>query len=402
VPPPPVIFITDHTTLPPTATRYICGNNDIVFPTAYTQIKSLLSHPACPHRDRSYSWSCHSCESTFTTKYWSCAAILLDYFADFYPDDTPLMQSIWFHLLDIWQENASRLPYEAVLEAAEAAAAIGAELPGANHARAFEKSVRDTISLFEVTIWGRRESTGDQVIYDPRGEAWCPVGEYETGPWVSGLKPWAQFLGDGGVGVAPPSNGRVDVTNEEEDNGNGTRGVSKQRTTTRYIPLPALGLIQSHTERARDLAVQIFNKQDPDVLTPSLTEFDAHDLPMPVSRNESHSYISKITGLETSYTLSNGAPPVMRYEGLGDPQMVLKGVTDWSLLDECVASCRGVDAYVPFSGGSWNDDMEDGDEEDQEDGFDMWTLIERGTSEEGSKALDLRDMFDTWCGVDEI
>ncbi|CAI9627276.1 hypothetical protein GT037_004304 [Alternaria burnsii] len=400
--PPPVIFITDYTTLPPTATRYICGNNDIAFPTAYTQIKSLISHPACPHRNRSYSWSCHSCESTFTTKYWSCAAILLDYFADFYPKDTPLMQSIWFQLLDIWQESASRLPYEAVLEASEAAAAIGAELLGANHARTFEKSVRDTISLFEVTIWGRRESTGDQVIYDPRGEAWCPVGEYETGPWVSGLKPWAQFLGDGGVGVAPPFCGRVGVANEEEDDGNGTRGVSKQRTTTRYIPLPALGVINSHTERARKLAVQLFNKQDPDLLTTSLAELDAHTLPMPASRNKSHSYISKITGLETSYTLSNGAPPVIRYEGLGDPQMELKGVTDWNLLDECVASCRGVEAYVPVSGGSGNDDMEDDDGEDEADGFDMWTLIERGTSGEGGKALDLGDMFDTWCAVDEI
>ncbi|CAN9279782.1 unnamed protein product, partial [Alternaria alternata] len=104
---------------------------------------------------------------------------------------------------------------------------------------------------------------------------------------------------------------------------------------------------------------------------------------MPASRNESHSYISKITGLDTSYTLSNGAPPVMRYEGLGDPQMDLKGVTDWNLLDECVASCRGVEAYVPVSGGSGNDDMEDGDEEDEEDGFDLWTLIERRTLEEG-------------------
>ena len=116
MPLPPVIFITDHTTLPPTANRYICGNNDIVFPTAYKQIKSLLSHPTCPHRRRPDTWPCHPCESTFTTKYWSCAATLLDYFADFYPTDTPLMQSIWFYLLDIWQENASHLPYEAVLE----------------------------------------------------------------------------------------------------------------------------------------------------------------------------------------------------------------------------------------------------------------------------------------------
>jgi hypothetical protein len=46
--------------------------------------------------------------------------------------------------------------------------------------------------------------------------------------------------------------------------------------------------------------------------------------------------------------------------------------------------------------------MEDGDEEDEEDGFDLWTLIERRTLEEGGKALDLGDMFDTWCGVDEI
>jgi hypothetical protein len=92
----------------------------------------------------------------------------------------------------------------------------------------------------------------------------------------------------------------------------------------------------------------------------------------------------------------------MRYEGLGDPQMVLKGVADWNLLDECVASCRGVEAYVPVSGGSGDDDMEDSDGEDEEDGFDMWTLVERRTSEEGGEALDLGEMFDTWCGVDEI
>jgi hypothetical protein len=29
-------------------------------------------------------------------------------------------------------------------------------------------------------------------------------------------------------------------------------------------------------------------------------------------------------------------------------------------------------------------------------------LVERRTSEEGGEALDLGEMFDTWCGVDEI
>ncbi|KAL1796946.1 hypothetical protein ACET3X_005486 [Alternaria dauci] len=401
MPPPPVIFITDHTTVPPTATQYICGTNDIVFPTAYTQIKSLLSHPACPHRHNPSVWPCNTCESAFTTKYWSCAAILLDYFADFYASDTPLMQSIWFYLLDIWQESAARLPYEAVLEGDDVAGGLGAAVRGAEYAKAFEKSVRDTVSLFEVTIWGRRESTGDQVLYDPRGEAWCPAGEYETGPWVSGVKPWAQFLGAGGVGVAPPFCGAVDGAEEEGESGAGEVLKQRRTTTTRYVPLPAIGLVKSHTERARKLAIQLFNKQDQDLYTTSLAEFDAHTLPMPASRNESHSYVSKMTGLETSYTLSNGAPPVMRYEGLGDAQMELRGVQDWNLLDECVASCRGVKAYVPVSGGSGDDDMENGDEEDEEGVFDLWTLVEKRTAVEGSKALDLGDMFDTWCGVDE-
>ncbi|KAG9187789.1 hypothetical protein G6011_05660 [Alternaria panax] len=315
------------------------------------------------------------------------------------------MQSTWLHLLDVWQENALYLPYETVLEDAEVAAAVGTAVWGAKHARAFEKSVRDTISLFEVTIWGRRQSTGDQVIYDPRGEAWCPVGEYETGPWVSGMKPWAQFLGDGGVGVVPPLYGCVDIAAKEKGEEHGTGGVLKQRKTTRYIPLPALGLVKLHTKRAHTLATQLFNKQDPDLLTTSLAEFDAHALSMPSSRHESCSYISRITGLETSYTLSNGAPPVMRYEGLGDAQMVLRGVQDWNLLDECVASCRGVRAYVPVSGGGGggggDEDMEDG-EEDEQDVFDLWTVVETRTLRECVKVQHLGEMFATWCGVDEF
>jgi hypothetical protein len=339
--------------------------------------------------------------------------MLVDYFADFHPIDTPLMQSIWFYLLDIWQESALYLPYEEVLEEAQAAGAVEVAVRGANRARAFEKSVRDTISLLEVTIWGRRVSTGDQVIYDPRGEAWCPVGEYETGPWVSGVKPWAQFLGNGGVGVVSPFCGggggggvvvvAVDVAAaavaKDKDNGS---GLLKKKITTRYIPLPAIGLIKSHTQRAYTLATQLFNKQDDaDLLTTSLADLDAHTLPMPSSCNESQSYTSRITGLETRYTLSNGAPPVMRYAGLGDPQMVLKGVTDWNLLDECVASCKGVEAYVPVSGGDESGE-EEGEEDDEENVFDLWTVVERRTVEEEGKVLDLGDMFETWCGVDEF
>jgi hypothetical protein len=429
----PPIIITDHTTSPPVTVRYTCGHNDISFPTAYTAIKSLLTHPACPHRPNSFSWPCHPCEYTFTTKYWTCAATLLDYFADFYPTDTPLMQSIWFYLLDIWQESALNLPYESVLEDAGEAGSGTDPVWGKQEAKAFEKAVRDTVTLFEVTIWGRRQEadTGDQVVYDPRGEAWCPVGEYETGPWVSGVKPWGQFLSNGGVGVAAPfrsgGGGATTITaiNTEENGkkrveaGLGNAEHENNNKTTRYIPLPAIGLIEAHTARTRTLATTLFTKQDPDLLTTSLAHFNAHTVALPSSRNKSHSYTSRITGLETTYTLSNGAPPVLRYAGLGDPQMETTRQPDWNLLDECVASCRGVTAYLPVSGGGEEGEDGDGDgdgdgdevmedsEEEEEVPFDLWTVVERRVGgdryvRERGNSLDLGDMFESWGRVDEF
>ncbi|KAI4629691.1 uncharacterized protein J4E87_002877 [Alternaria ethzedia] len=387
------------------ATRYTFGRNDINFPIAYRRIKSLLTHPSCPHRPQ-YLWPCDDCESAFTTKYWTCAATLLDYFADFHPIDTPLMQSIWFYLLDIWQESAHILPYETVLdETIEHSAA----LIGVARARDFEKAVRDTITLFEVTIWGRRTEADswDQVIYDPRGEAMCPVGEYDTGPWVSGVKPWNQFLGEGGMGVAAPWSAAASTPTSQDDtngDGDGSRNGEQERTTTRYIPHPAIALIEGHTARSRLLANSFYTKQKltPPQYNAALADWEAHTVVLPSKRSEFHTYTSRFTGRETTYTLSNGAPPIMRYEGLGDPQLELAVPDgDWNLMDECVASCRGVTAYVGVSGG--DEDEEDEDMVDSEDElvpFDLWTVVEKAVEGGGrGELLDLGDtggMFETW------
>ncbi|KAI4713198.1 hypothetical protein J4E89_002177 [Alternaria sp. Ai002NY15] len=405
MPLPPIILVTDYSTTPPTATRYTFVRNDIDFPIAYRRIKSLLTHPPCPHHPQ-YLWPCDACEFAFTTKYWKCAATLLDYFADFHPIDTPLMQSIWFYLLDIWQESAHILPYETVLdETIEHSAA----LIGVARARDFEKAVRDTITLFEVTIWGRRTEADswDQVIYDPRGEAMCPVGEYDTGPWASGVKPWNQFLGEGGMGVAAPWSAAASTsTSQDNANGDGDGGSNggQERTTTRYIPHPAIALIEGHTARSRLLANSFYTKQKltPPQYNAALADYEAHTVVLPSKRNQPHTYTSRFTGRETTYTLSNGAPPIMRYEGLGDPQLELAVPDgDWNLMDECVASCRGVTAYVGVSGG--DEDGEDEDMMDSEDElvpFDLWTVVEKGVGGGGrGEVLDLGGtggMFETW------
>ena len=73
-------------------------------------------------------------------------------------------------------------------------------------------------------------------------------------------------------------------------------------------------------------------------------------------------------------------------------------------------------AYLPVSGGGGEGD-EDGDgdgdevmedsEEEEEVPFDMWTVVERRVggdryARERGKLLDLGDMFESWCGVDEF
>jgi hypothetical protein len=398
---PPLIRVEDHTTTPAITLVYISGNNAIHFPTAYTQIKSLLKPPSCTHRRSEDTWPCPACETAFTTPYWTCAATLLDYCADFYATDSAAMQAVWFHLLDIWQETAHHLPYEAVLEdGAESEQPVW----GAEAACAFEKDVRDTVELFDITICGRRKDgqMGDSVIYDPRGEAYCPVGEYETGPWISGVKPWAQFLGAGGPGVVAPSlppEGQVGAD------------------TRRYVPMPAIATIKTHTERARTLAERLFETEDPDNLTQALDSFDQHSLHFPSSTEDSHTYTSDLTGQTISYSLSNGAPPIIRYPGLGDVNMLVQN-PDWNLLDECVGNIKGTPVYIAQSGEEEDDDDDDEEEEDEDDEeqsedddvvFDIWTVVEtsnggqeQGEGEPQRKVECFEDMFEEWCGLDEM
>jgi hypothetical protein len=391
--PPPILRVEDHTTTPFITLHYTLGENDIDFPTVYKQIKSLLTHPSCTHRRTENTWPCSTCEYAFTTLYWSCATTLLDYFADFYATDSAVMQSVWFHLLDVWQECATHLPYDAVLDSLAEKQTLRGQIWGADSARKFEKDVRDTVELFEVTIWGKRAraglvvEVGESVIYDPRGEAWCPVGEYETGPWVSGIKPWAQYLDAGGPGVAAPL-----------PKGGG-----------RFIPMPAIGIISTHTARARELATKLFSTQDPDNLTESLNTFEQHTITFPSSKGESATYTSPLSGQVLTYTLSNGAPPIIRKAGLGDPSMLVKH-PDWNLLDECVGNCKGTGAYAPQSGEEdseqegEDDDMDD-ESEDSEDEvvFDMWTVVETDGEGGGKKKPEgLGEMFEEWCGLDEF
>jgi hypothetical protein len=227
-------------------------------------------------------------------------------------------------------------------------------------------------------------------VHVPSGDVRGLAGEYNTGPYISGLRSWEQWLTAGSPGVAldplaPPNTLRSFADREEgkEDEGN-----------TRHVPQAGIAIIRTHTNRARNLAEKI-NPEDNREL---LADFDANTLLFPTtpSAAQQHTYTSHITGRTVTYQLANGAPPIVRYPGYGDPSMLCSR-QDFGLLDEAVGMCRGVEAYVSVSGEGA--EQEDGDDSEEEEGeyveeaFDVWSVYE---TKEGKVREGWREMFDIW------
>ncbi|KAJ4373923.1 hypothetical protein N0V83_002662 [Neocucurbitaria cava] len=455
---PPVIRIEDHTSQPPVTLEYHLGDNKLDFHTVYNQIKSLLWYRKCRRYPNDNDWPCDKCELAFYKFFWSCAAYLFDYFADFYVSDTPLMQSVWYYLLDIWQEGAAWLPYAAILEPPPNIY----NLEKKTRAISFVNDVVETLRLLQMVMFGMRGKgiPRDSIIQEPSGEKLSPVGEYETGPWISGLKPWQQYLCEGSPGVAPPRhslllpnpNPSLDIDKTKDKSTADQQQPTASPGRIRHIPLPAIAIIHRHTSHARSLASSLFTAQDADTAADNVHAFDQRALKFPTTLDpmqpaRSYTYTSPMTGQTVTYELTNGAPLIHRHTGLGDPTMELSIGGTWTLADECAAVCRGIEAYVVRGGGRYGgqqqqqgggqgsgqgqggddngNDNGDGLNEQEMEGrelgvFDMWSVLESpavtGDEEEeegegggagagagGRKAVmeSWGEMFDEWYGDDD-
>lgn len=360
---PPIILVTDLTQEPIITAHYHNGNNVLDFEAVFKSIKLLKRHPACRHRATPNHWPCQPCSKTFLDKYWAGIASFLDYFADFHDHDTGLMSSLWFALFDIWQESRTWLPYKTYLSAPPSTPKISAT---AATARQFLSDYYEALNIVDTVLHGKDEKARprEQVLHPPNGEKKWAGKRWNTGPFVSGLKPWEQFLSAGSPGVA----GFAEV----EDKLKG-KGEEKARGEVRYVPQAAIAIMQTHTERARKMAAKISEETGD---TEFLARFDKHSLAFPKKLDgQTHAYRS-LDGAKTTYSLVNGDPPVERYRGYADSDMA-SPQPSFTLLDECVAMCRGVKAYEPVSGNSGEAD-EDGDREgDDLEPFDMWAIHQR-------------------------
>ncbi|KAF1365715.1 hypothetical protein EJ07DRAFT_170432 [Lizonia empirigonia] len=262
----PVIRIEDSSTTPALTLRYICGGNELDVVTIYANIYRLLEHPGRAHYDQtSLEQAMIACSDAFLDAYWAAAASLLDYFADFFATDTAPMQSIWFHLLDTWQKASPQHVYDQGLPC---------ELPA--NTQLFKQDYNDTIELFHKLLHtqarGHPDAYTESIIHDPSGAVDGPAGIHTVGPYVSGLKPWQQFLCAGSPGFASSVAAAAAEVLADAD----------RDTTTRYLPHAAIALIHAHTARARTLTHKhAIRTSNSDTLTLHNTSFTTHALRPP-------------------------------------------------------------------------------------------------------------------------
>lgn len=360
----PAIRVEDtDSTVPALTLHYALGSNSLDTVAVAASIYSLSTHPgrARTMHDEPGTVEVLPCSETFLTTFWSAAASLLDYFADFHATDTPAMQSAWFHLLDTWQA------------AAASTLALNKQdhrLRFSHEAQDFKSDYEQTLALFQRLVGqpqegprNRRaepdEKHSEALIHAPSGRVDARAGTYETGPFVSGLKPWQQFLCAGAPGFA------LALASPGADEGDDARDAD-----TRFVPQPAIALMHAHTARARALLAEHTAEHDASAVGEKLAAFDASALTFPSTTHREYTTRSFLatgkgegTRLLYTYSLFQAAPPVRRHEGLCDPSMMMEPPT-LLRLDEAVGNCKGTEAYVPMTGPRDREGV----------GFDVWAV----------------------------
>lgn len=173
------------------------------------------------------------CDPEFLDLFWTCAANLCDYFADFLSSDTVIMQSVWFDMLDTLKQVAVH-PHRFWLPAK----------PSCQHSQDVLAKYRYLQLLIRGLIvpW-------NSALFDP---ITCPTHMLHEGSNItlgsgkSGLKSWQQFLYQGSPGFTVPEIERVYTT----------AGQSTPYPTGFEVQIPrgGLALIDKHTKRLRALA----------------------------------------------------------------------------------------------------------------------------------------------------
>jgi hypothetical protein len=246
---PPKILVSDASHSPPITTKYSIDENVLDFKAIYTSIKQL---PNLPGRGALITYTnplslvslrqLRPCSKEFLDTYWTLFSSVIDYFADFASQESTMMQSLWFHLLDVMEGVAKGLPH-----------AFWCGSNACEHAQKFAEQYSQTIAFLNKVIVARSIRNSEPILHTTL-RVNEPLASY-PGAFKAGLKPWQQFLCNGSPGFGVPKSAREyldDDPFEKYPLGKEVEVVREQN-----VPFGALGIVARHTERLREAAIDL-------------------------------------------------------------------------------------------------------------------------------------------------
>ncbi|KAF2751961.1 hypothetical protein M011DRAFT_482741 [Sporormia fimetaria CBS 119925] len=379
--------------------RYTLRENDINFPAVWEGIRSLGQHEGRGKRDIFVDdQGCpitvlKPCTHEFLGRFWDYWARVLDYLADFHAHDSTKMQTLWYRLIDDLQAVAKGLPHDP----------YDRRLSSCDHSVDFLVNYEATIRLINRLLTNKSRNTAEKMVHGMNSLA--PRSKTSsTGPFKTGLKPWAQFFMKGSPGFGLNNSERGYMERELE--------VPEEVDET-LVPMGGVEILRHHIE---DLREQSEDQAD-DLGVPrsvATADLDANGLRF----DRPHRYTS-MTG-HSILTQPMAPPNFARDAPFRKPFFDDRDVTDmkqkipefWEL-DDVITSMRdfpdrmhpgGVEKFhmwsVKTSGKAKQ--FEAGEQEKTERPFGGRQLaatgVERSKKEVLSKPT-LGDMFDDWsCG----
>ncbi|KAF2867188.1 hypothetical protein BDV95DRAFT_622432 [Massariosphaeria phaeospora] len=344
----PVIRIedwTDDCEGYPITTLYVRGDHELDFELAYKKIIHLKDHRGrgtvkrVPGTRITHSVQ-RQCNAAFIKRFWECAALLVDYYLDFVDHDSPLMQTVWYDMLEQFQLASRRPHYPRVFEKT------------CDHAGDFVEAYNKTMELINACLTYQTDPRAD-VVHSNATLVDDKVLGY-LGDYRAGLTPWQQFLYNDSPGFTVPTSSRQyphDVaqasgTVPPDDTPQSSQAAqSKDTTCVQHVPTGGLAIIQRHTERIRALTLKVAQESEDDRSEAEiLSEFDHQSLKV----EQPHSYTSldgNQVHIQPMHPTRQGGMTPIRGAGVEDADLKAKEPT-LNMLDEAVGKLRRME---PFS-----------------------------------------------------
>ncbi|KAF2735136.1 hypothetical protein EJ04DRAFT_563642 [Polyplosphaeria fusca] len=291
-----------------TTTTYIKGDANYDFLKCFRRIVLLKKHRGCGSikivPNAVPPWILTECTPAFLEEFWTCAAIIADYFYTFFPHDSIHMQQMWLDLLDKHFFPAARLPHNCSVRVAELRC---------THAQAFTEQLHEYSDFMNLLL--RSVGIPAEPLVTLEGVMEPTVTGADYGRFRSDITAWEQFLMKDSPGFGVDDKDKVYPKGKIKIDDQG------KTQTVVHVPRGALAIVSTYIERLREIMELIY--EDDPKRRHVLRDFDNTAFDM-----SQQSIYTSLDGrklvVEPMYPVPNSANAPKQPRGPADPGELLR------------------------------------------------------------------------------